>query len=454
MPRDLVYYCSFTGCIRSAKPGLCDLTSPIAKKILDQENRKVYILNGLSPEELQAHMREAHGKAVEDVTVCPKPVIAEERKFRVPLEAFPEASGWLMRIRNADDEWGDWMGVDHDIVAGSGFITPEQHFNWDDLPPKPLIHSKDCTPDAKCSETEIKPEASETLPVEENRCDLNTTVEQNLIDVNTFKMPHIWKAFEMEVMNQAVHPAEKETSHEPAKINLRESDQPSVSAFLAPYNAEQAQKAEEASQASYEAECDQQPERDRKAVSAFLTSYDAERDQKACTTESVQSRSDEGSLRWPDVSSDDDSGSDVSITIRRKRCILNSIMDEYYAIFSGGASGRLRCKGETSESTSPSHGPTSSGSIGQHSHVISSISVGKRRAQDRGADSEDDDGRNQKRHKSSSSSFVDTARAQRLACPFNKHDSKIYSLSNESQDMALKFRACGGPGWLSTSKIK
>jgi hypothetical protein len=414
-PRDLVYYCSFIGCIRSATPGLCDLTSPIAKKILDLESRKVYILKGLSLEELRAHTWEAHAKAVEDVTVCPKPVIAEERKFRVPLEASPGASGWLMRIQNRDNEWGNWMGVDRDIVAGGGFITQEQRFNWDDLPPKLLIRSKDCTPDAEYSETEIKSEASETLPVEETGCNVDATVEQNLIDVNTFKKPHSWNAFEMEVRNQAVRTIEKETSHNPAKINLRESDQPSVSAF----------------RASYEAECDQ----------------------KACTTESVQSRSDEGSFRRPDVSSDDDSSSDVSITIRRKRCILNSIMDEYYAIYSRGGSGRLSCKGETSESTSP-HGPASSGSICQQSHVISSISAGKRRTQDRGADSEDDDGGNLKRHKNSSSSFADTARARRLACPFNKHDSKIYSPFNEGQDMALKFRACGGPGWLSTSKIK
>lgn len=103
-PRDLVYYCSFIGCIRSATPGLCDLTSPIAKKILDLESRKVYLLKGPSPEELRAHTWDAHGKAVEDVTVCPKPVIAEERKFRVPLEAFPGASGWLMRIQNGDDK--------------------------------------------------------------------------------------------------------------------------------------------------------------------------------------------------------------------------------------------------------------------------------------------------------------------------------------------------------------
>jgi hypothetical protein len=142
--------------------------------------------------------------------------------------------------------------------------------------------------------------------------------------------------------------------------------------------------------------------------------------------------------------------SDISITIRMKRRILNSVMDEYNTILSRSASGRLRCKGGTSESISPSHGP---GSISQQPHVLSPISAGKRRTQDRGADSGDDDGGNQKRHKSSSS-FADTAHARRLACPFNKHDSKIYSPSNEGQDMALKFRACGGPGWLSTSKIK
>lgn len=169
---------------------------------------------------------------------------------------------------------------------------------------------------------------------------------------------------------------------------------------------------------------------------------------------SVQSISDEGSFSQRETASDDDIGSDISITMRKKRSVIESIMNEFYTFFFGKSSCTLHCQGEGSGSTSPSDVTKQSSCFDQLSRSRSSTSTGKKRAQGNEPFSDDEGDSTQKRHKKSTTPSGTAARVRFLACPFNKHDPKIYGPCNEGHDFAHKFRSCGGPGWPTVARIK
>jgi hypothetical protein len=193
---------------------------------------------------------------------------------------------------------------------------------------------------------------------------------------------------------------------------------------------------------------------DQHATHVCLRSLETKRTPDTRTNSSIQGLSDDESSSQQDLSSEDDRSNDNSTVAGKKRRILESIMEEFNNIFFQCTSGSFRCQCERPQGGAPFNAANPPASSGQGSRGRSSISAGKKRAQGCGVSSEDEDDGNQKRHKTSFLPSSPTGRARLLACPFNKHDQKIYSPCNESQDLAYKFRCCGGPGWPTVARLK
>jgi hypothetical protein len=189
-------------------------------------------------------------------------------------------------------------------------------------------------------------------------------------------------------------------------------------------------------------------------ISRCLKSSRAEREPDGQIPAAIQSPSYEGSPSRQDEFPDHDPSSDVSVIAFVKRRILESIMDEFTNIIYGGSSERLRCQSERSQSSSLYDDTKQSSSLETGSKHSSSISSGKKRAEDSNPPSGDEDDGHRKRRKKSVSVSHTTARARLLACPFNKHDPKIYGPCNQGQGTAHKFRTCAGPGWPTVARLK
>ena len=330
------------------------------------------------------------------------PLVAEERRFIVPSVTNPDASGWLMRTRLAGHAWSDWKGLDYDIVVASGFRS------WD---------CKNCP-----CKSQLKPS---------NAC-TDTAIDEG-IDC-TFKSNTPVDVLHREIGGSLEGPAEL-----PVNIPAGETR----------HTVDSAEQLNLHNIAKSRSCPDGQP-----PAPTSLMSSEVDHGSSACTEGSALSISDDGSLSPQETNSNEDIDSDVSITGRTKRRVLENIMNEVQTMLSGNFSGTLRCRSEGSESTSSSEVVKPSSSFEQTSQTQSSISAGKKRGQDYDPISEDEDDSSQKRRKKPISASSMTARARLLACPFNKHEPKTYGPYNDDKAMARKFKRCSGPGWDDLPRLK
>jgi hypothetical protein len=329
-------------------------------------------------------------------------VFAEERKFAVAPGTSPTAFGWLMRTQIPDGAWGDWMGVDHEIVAASGFEPWKEGLSFNESRSKSL---------SSCLAAPKSQRSIDTLAREARR-DQTSVAEQNSVNMANNEKPLIADFVETNTLYECLPST---------------GDGPSL-------------------HMANSCPC--------AGVHRPILSLKAGHWPDEEIALSLQSSSDEEISSQQETSSDDDFSSDVAIIVSTKRRILESIMNEFSTNFFGNAAGKFRCQSEKSETSSSSNADKLSSSSKEKSEDLSSISAGKKRSADREAFSENEDGCSQKRPKKTTTASSTTARARLLACPFNKHDSSIYSSSNEGQDLAYKFRSCGGPGWPKVARLK
>lgn len=342
------------------------------------------------------------------------PLVAEERRFIVPSVTNPDASGWLMRTRLAGHAWSDWKGLDYDIIAANGFRS------WDckNCPRKSQPRPSNACADTATDEG-IDCALKSNAPVDVLHRETGGSLEgpaELPVNISAGEMRHTVDSVEAIAIHGSFDSTKQLNSHNNAKSHSCQDGQP--------------------------------------LATTSLMSSEVDHGSSACTEGSARSISDDGSLSPQETNSDEDIDSDVSIIGRTKRHVLENIMNEVQTVLFGNFSGTLRYQSEGSESTSSSEVVKPSSSFEQTSKTRPSTSAGKKRAQDHDPFSEDEDDSNQKRHKKSIPASLMTARARLLACPFNKHNPKIYSPCNEGQDLALQFRTCGGPGWPTVHRLK
>lgn len=197
----------------------------------------------------------------------------------------------------------------------------------------------------------------------------------------------------------------------------------------------------------------------RQPLATILGPFETECESTASLVSSPRSSTDEGlSQRGTPSSSDLSSEALVEICMKRRGRYLQRIMAEFNTMFfgspSGSPSGSVRHQTEGSESTSSDNVAKDCSSSDQVSQDCSAIRAGEKRAHVRDLSCDDEDDGNQKRRKKFNSTNSTAPQARLLACPFNKHDSKIYGPYNDDKAMARKFKRCGGPGWDDIPRLK
>jgi hypothetical protein len=342
------------------------------------------------------------------------PAIVEERRFEVASETFPSACGWLMRTPGANGAWGDWMGIDYDVVAASGFTPWAHRLRLDEFQTS-NVNSHIVTTANEIGGALAKPEDSNNVSAKEIGSELVVSAGEVTVPVPSDKELHVAQSPEAKSSNESLISTGKEHSLKAAMIQQIP-------------------------------DCQQPPSQPQ-------TSVERDSDSRMSPPASFQSPDGEETPSQRTVTPDNNLTNDVSIGVYTKSRILESVMKEFRNNFFSRSRDIFRRPSDGSESNSSSDVPKTSSSVDQVLGDRSSIRAGKKRAQDRDPISEDEDDGNQKRHKWSIISST-ICRARRLACPFNKHDPRIYSPSNEAHEMAQKFRACGGPGWPTVARLK
>ena len=304
-----------------------------------------------------------------------------------------------MRTRVADGDWGDWMGVDYDIVAANGFTAWGHDLSLDVSWPRTSSASSSAMVDVVRGAALL--DDSSHVSARENRAHQKLSAEVVLANN---PLDEGLNETKVETVHDGSISARSEITHQEKTRQYADAQQPFPTLLPS-------------------IEADYGPRTPPSRPSSSLDGL-----QSPCQLEDPL---------------DEKFGNDNTIPLHTQKSSTN--------LCSSG-SGEIRCLSEKSGRTSSSDGAKSSCSADQVSEAPSSISAGKKRAQDRDLSEADDDS-SQKRHKRS---FLtpSTTPARLFACPFYKNDPKTYSQSNEAQGMAHKFRTCGGPGWPTVARLK
>ena len=322
----------------------------------------------------------------------------------------------LMRTQLLDVAWGYWMGLDHDIVAASCFAHWKQRLCIEESKrtlPNPC--SPSMTENGGAVLTSKEP--VELPSAEEAKCDLTELAKQFAVDA-AHEKPDIVESTDCEgIDGNTCSTQEGSTRHFVAIKSLPDVRQP---------------------------------------LATTLSPFEPECEPTTSLVSSPRSSTDEG-LSQRGTPSSSDLSSEVSVQIctnRRGRHVVQRIMAEFNTMFFGSPSGSVRRQTEGSESTSSDHVAKDCSSSDQVSQDCSAIRAGKKRAHVRDLSCDDEDDGNQKRRKKLNSMNSTVPQARLLACPFNKHDSKIYGPYNDDKALARKFKRCGGPGWDVIPRLK
>jgi len=148
---------------------------------------------------------------------------------------------------------------------------------------------------------------------------------------------------------------------------------------------------------------------------------------------------------------DDEDDDDVLALMWQKHTLLESVMVEFYSLFTPNWIGYAGNSDRANHSSSGSSVPTTATARASESTSVGNISHGKRRLEDRDGsargddeDEEDEEDEDKKRPRMGSGEATSGRNHRKFACPYYKRDPRS----------CRKHRACSGPGFSAVFRVK